>query len=692
MALLAAGGGPHAHQVETQFKSGVTLVTIDVGVLDKDGQPVPGLKASDFEVKLNGRVQPVRSVSFMQASAENEMAGAVGPVFDAVTPALPAATATAVASTPRLFVVLVDDLSFAPTRGRALFAAAERFVGSLGSTDRVGLATTTSTKAVNPTTDRAPIGGALAAMAGAYLDPRAATLTGGKQANFSGPDQSIGISQALAVDRGDVGVLEDAIVRECLDGDRTALQRQSLATVLVENRCASTIQLEARRVAASTKQITERQLRAYVSVIRAMQPANGLKHLILLTDGVALNEDVLALAPVSRAAAEAGVQVSVLMERADMSLADQGRRDVGEVPPRMPARESDVGAPQRRREDAAMFLNGAKTVADNIGGVFHHIVGSPDPFFGRVRSAASAVYRVAVEPPSNTTAGQDFALSARVTRAGFTVVANRRAVAGSATGTTAAAATPAVTEETKRPLTVDEQLERAIATGRPAGGLQLSIASGVRRADDPAQVMVDIAIDIPASAAGPLDTVLGVVDGRGAIRTSRNKKVEPAAPGAPYHIDASLPLPPGSYKLRFAAADASGAIGLVETVVEAKLTMMGTVGTSELLRWTLNAAGEQKRLAGEQIPAEATTLLLALELYPPGADAPPDLLVKIAMGPQGGEAPASERVITPEPRLGALVAEAEYLLAALPPGAYTIRATVMSGATMLGTVSALVRR
>jgi VWFA-related protein len=683
-ALFLLGAGPQAQQPGTQFRSGVTLVTIDVTVLDKDGRPVADLAAKDFEVKLNGRVQAIRTATFLQASAESEMSGAVGPTFDAVTPAVPVTGPARAAVTPRLFVVLVDDLSFAPQRGRALFAATERFVTSLPSTDRVGLTTTTGTTTINPATDRAPITATLKTITGNYSDPRSSTLNGPATGKFTGPDQSMGIAQALAIDRGDSGALEEALVRECFGGDRTAVQRQSLAQIIVENQCASALQNEGRRIAAVIKQTTEQQLRGYASVIRAMQPASGLKHLVLLTDGVGLTQDTERLGPVARAAAESGVQVSVLMEKADMSLSDQGRRD-------MDGKQTDVGSSQRRREDDAMFLNGAKTVADTVGAVFHNIVGTPDPFFERVRMAATAVYRLAVEAPDDTVPGKDFALAARVKREGLIVVANRRAVAASPAPVTAAAASPRFAEEAKKPLTVDEQLQRAIATGRAPRGLEITLARAVRRAEDPAQVVVDVSAEIPASSTGPFDTVLGIVDERGAIRTSK-KQVEAPSGGGPNRLEFSVPLAPGSYKLRFAAADASGAVGVVESAVEARLTTMGAIATSELMRWTVNAEGEQRRVAGEQVPQDAKTLLVALELYPPGAAAPADLLVKIAMAPQGSDAVPNERIVTPELRDGALVAEAEYMLDRLTAGTYTIRATVLSGATPLGTVSTIVRR
>src|SRR5436190_21637599 len=46
------------------FRGGVTLIPVDVSVLDRDGKPVAGLKPADFEIKLDGQSQPVRVVNY----------------------------------------------------------------------------------------------------------------------------------------------------------------------------------------------------------------------------------------------------------------------------------------------------------------------------------------------------------------------------------------------------------------------------------------------------------------------------------------------------------------------------------------------------------------------------------------------------------------------------------------------------
>jgi VWFA-related protein len=245
--FLCAGGSILAQQQSpAPFKSGVTLVTIDVTVFDADGFPVPGLTAADFEVRLNGRVQPVRALTYVQAAfttASAPMAGAVGPAFDASPVTTTPASSNAARGGARVFVIFVDDLSFVSLRGKSLVAAARRFAEGLPPSDVVGLATSSGTRAVNPTRDRAAVGAALDAIVGEFGDP-------------------------AAIDRS---------------------------------------------TAALTKQTTARQVQAYQSVIRAMGGASGIKHLLVLTDGLGLSQDTATVVPVARAAAEAGVQMSVII-------------------------------------------------------------------------------------------------------------------------------------------------------------------------------------------------------------------------------------------------------------------------------------------------------------------------------------------------------------------------------------------
>jgi hypothetical protein len=317
-----------------------------------------------------------------------------------------------------------------------------------------------------------------------------------------------------------------------------------------------------------------------------------------------------------------------------------------------------------------MLANGAHTASDMMGGTFYQITGDADPFFQRIVVASSGVYRLAVEAPKDTAPGRDFTLSARLLKKdGLTVRANRHAVAANpADATTATAApTPAPTRTVVPP---EEQMKRAILTGRALTGIDVAISRALRRAADPSQVSIDVAVTVGASAKGPIKTTFGLVDPGGAIRTS-DKTLEPPEGGAPYRLSFSIPVAPGAYKLRFAALDAGGAVGAAEAVVDAKLAAMGPLLASDVIV--------------EPLPGASKRLLGAIELYPSG-DAPSDLLVKFAlMG--GGPDPLVERVAVPEAVDGVLRAEAEFALDRFGAGDYSIHATVMSGATVLGTAT-----
>jgi hypothetical protein len=617
-------------------------------------------------VRLNNRVQPIRNVTYMQVA--ESMAGAVGPSFDAApSPASAAAPGTA-ATAPRVFIVFVDDMSFSPLAGKELLSAAQRFVSSLPATDVVGLTTTTGTVVVNPTPDRAAILAALPKIVGVFQDPRFAS-SGPREGKNASPDQQVGLAQALDIDRGDMAVLKQAIANECYGGSTQVFLTQSLEQVLAANTCARQVQLSAMRTAAQMKTIVQRQAQAFENVIRAMRSASGIRHLVVLTDGVALSQDTQTMLPVARAAAEAGVQLSVMMDTPDISLADAGRRatSAGQQA------QIDTGAPQRRREDGQMLLNGARTTADMAGGEFYQVTGTPDRFFERIRTASSAIYRLAVEVPPDTPPGKDFSLSARVLkREGVTARANRHAVAAPPGSATAAA--PAAPAPARAVVPPAEQMRRAIATGRAMQGVDISVERAVRRASDPGQVAIDVVLRIAAGAKPPVSTIFGLVDAAGAIRTSDRTLDAPDAGGG-YRLAFTVPVAPGAYKLRFAAADASGAVGAVESPVDATLTPMGP----------LTASG----LTVEDLPGNRRRILAAIELYPTSAAPPADVLVKMAI--VSGSDPVVERVIVPEAIDGALRAEAEFALNTLPPGSYMLRATVVSGATILGTTSRAIK-
>jgi hypothetical protein len=366
----------------------------------------------------------------------------------------------------------------------------------------------------------------------------------------------------------------------------------------------------------------------------------------------------LALAPIAQTSTPVTIDVTV----AGRTAASVANLSAAEFEVEFDGRTQVVRAAEMRPAGAATEMAGA------VGPVFE---AAPMP--------PSAVYRLSIDVPGLKA---DAAINVRLRRGDLNVLSARRAAATAPPSSPAPAAAAGP---------VEDRLRDAVARGRASTGFPLAVGHSVRRASDSSQITLEIAIDIPAATPGPISTLLGIVDARGAIR-SVSRTLEAEKGGGPYRLDLALPLPPATYKLRIAAADAKGTVTSVELPMNAQLGQIGGMARSDLLRMTGDAADRRRAITDDAVPADAVTLFLAMELYAPAAGAPPDLLVNMSLTQEGASTPAAERIVTPELREGALVAEAEFGLQRLLPGRYVARAVVLSGARPLGAIEALVKR
>jgi len=104
------------------FPSRTELVTVDAVVLDDRGRPVRGLTAEDFALSEDGKPQAIVSFEAFDLGAGAEPAAAnvaPGPVATNVGPARPGASS---------FVLLVDDMSLAPSRQETVRTTLTRFL------------------------------------------------------------------------------------------------------------------------------------------------------------------------------------------------------------------------------------------------------------------------------------------------------------------------------------------------------------------------------------------------------------------------------------------------------------------------------------------------------------------------------------------------------------------------------------
>lgn len=653
-----------AQQKPATFRSSVTLVSVDVTALDKDGRPIQGLTADDFQIKLNGRLQPVRTVDYIQAPQANSSASA-GPAADPAAGGRPVVTNVVALKDPKIFILAIDDLSLPPEGGRRTITAARRFVDAQSPAVLVGLMTTSGSVVVNPTLDRAAIANGLKHVVGSFIDPR-------KPSSPESP--SVSIAEAIEIaEHNNTSVQNAAIVRECADGGRLLQTDRGINAVSLYNtKCATDVMSSARLIATLTQGTTNRQITSLSNALGAMKGAPGLKQLVVLSQGVATTRDYLtAFEPVTKAASAAGVQLSVLMEDdddADLSTQAKGVDPFGQ-------KVGGAGTTSLKREDRKMFLASLQVLADAAGGTFERVISNPDGAFTRAALAGSAVYRLGVEAPSDVSGTKPLEVLAAVRRDGVSLHVNHNAVLPAATVVETAA----------------EQVSAAIKHGKPLFGVPMRVAIARRRAAGN-QVELGVGIAVPGTVAGPLHVTIGVIDATGALKQG-TREVPAAADHGDYRLTVPMPVAPGKFRVRLAVEDAAGAVGSVDTRVDAELTTMGALTASDLLTWWKDSTGRPQFLALDNVPAGVTNLSAGLELYlAPGASAPADLKVKLSLFAAGAATPIAEIDVSPRLDRDVLRVESSLPLASLSPGAYTIRATVAAGGQRLGEVSATIRK
>ncbi|HEY2942049.1 MAG TPA: VWA domain-containing protein [Vicinamibacteria bacterium] len=122
LLLVAAAVSAQERREVPTFPSRTELVTVDAVVLDSAGRPVRGLSAQDFSLSEDGKRQAIVSFEAFDLGAGAEPVAASVPPGPVTTNLRPArATASS-------FVLLVDDMSLAPSRQETVRTALTRFL------------------------------------------------------------------------------------------------------------------------------------------------------------------------------------------------------------------------------------------------------------------------------------------------------------------------------------------------------------------------------------------------------------------------------------------------------------------------------------------------------------------------------------------------------------------------------------
>jgi VWFA-related protein len=611
------------------FRSAVDLVTIMVYVVDADGRPVPGLAPEDFTVELDGQRRPVRALDYRETTVA---AAADGPAVTAVT------ADGGLSGGGRVITVLVDDLSFRTSSIDlpAIRAAVQRMTAALSPRDRIGLVTTSGRgPAISPTTDHQRVAAAIQAV-------------NGRATQDSVVGVYVSLIEAIEVlrDGPRSAAFDEVASREC--------RVQNIDVIEV---CRAIIDGQARVVLDETRDRTALQIRAYQSVLASLSGEPRPRLLVLVSDGLATGTGVgftADLARVSRAAAEANVQLYAVVSEGDNAMINEGNRQ------RVAARSAEV----------ALLHDGIESVTGAVGGALLRLVGSADRPFERMLSESSGVYEIGVDaPPGGRARLPEVVVS--VSRPGVVVRANRRALVP-----TVAVARPSA----------DAEVRRVLAEGATVVGVPLSVAATSRRAPGSRDLQLAVDLGVPDSAIAPLDVAFAVVSDQGRTVTSGTGRIDGAPRDGEYKFAFTVPLPAGRYGLRVAVADPDGRVGGVEHPVALDLLPMGRLLASDLQTGWLDEHGTRRFLGLARLPASAVAADISLELYP-ADDTRPDgsVAVQVDVAEVGSPSPASTAVFSPT-----IVRDRWQLRTSIPvdnlsPGLFTVTATVLDGGVAVGT-------
>jgi tetratricopeptide (TPR) repeat protein len=466
------------------------------------------------------------------------------------------------------------------------------------------------------------------------------SLLGHQQEVLSSTGLNIGVTEAIAIsDRHDEQTLLDVSRREC------AIARNPDAF----EECKRDVATQASDIAYRDRQTAETGLRGLLDLLRELALVDGPKTMILLSEGVAVNNPAdLDLVAILAGRARVSLNVMIVDEqRGDISIARNGPTD-----------EAD-----RRRQTSGL----QNIAAASRGGVFH-AVGTAEGVFERLLREMSAYYVLGVEQRPGDLDDGRHRVDVEVQRRGVTV---RSPQAFSLS----AAARP------KR--SPQDNLQSALMSPFAVAEIPLRVTTFTQQDPSAGKVRVSIAADVgqPGPSQVEYSVAYVLVDGDNRVAANFART---ATLGGPAH-PTTEPLPfvstatvdPGVYTLHLAAVDREGRRGSVIRGVNAWKLHDEELATSDLVIASPPAAGEGLRLAVEpHLTSDAVAAFV--ELYA-SVPATLDQLGATFEVADNAEAPALARqpgVMRPGPTPGSRVAQAVIPTLALPPGRYVARVDI----------------
>lgn len=329
-------------QEQATFRSAVELVSVDVSVLDRNGRPLEGLRASDFALAVDGRPRRVASAEFVRLTPSSTP-----------PPAPTHYSSNAHGGAGQLIALVVDQANISTGRARGAAESAIRFLKRLSPMDRVALF---SIPGPGPR-----IGFTLNH---ALVQSQLARITG-HATTALGPNR-LGLGEAARIDRGDQMALNTVADRECTNAERLI--------------CMQELGAEAGELVGEARDRARNSLGALRALLEQFAESNVPKTVVLLSEALVVDQDRPGLEWLGPLAGRGRVALHVL--RIDLPGAD-------------------ASAPRRsfnRGEDVAVAEEGLSLLASLTRGSLHRVAGNADNIFARLSLEMSGYYLLGFEP------------------------------------------------------------------------------------------------------------------------------------------------------------------------------------------------------------------------------------------------------------------------------------------------------
>jgi VWFA-related protein len=403
-AVLATAVISVSAQQSPTFRSGVNLLAVDALVIDRDGQPITGLTAADFTVRINNQLRKIVSADLVRHTTVESKAtlpaGASSPAAGTAPPALIRTPGQIVENT-RTIVIAIDEPSFLPEQIKPAVRAVQAFIRKLDPNDVVGVYVYPFAKAeLDMTHDHA-----------AAIEKLDKTM-GRRDRNPS--MYNLTASDILDITAGDADALRMVILRECAPDDPI---------------CPIAIRGDAMSIGAMYEIEGARRVVGISELIYSLGALPGHKTLVVLSAGM-----MSATKPTGRPdfrsymtrlgeqAARANVQPYFIhMDNSFEELMAANRPSGGRRPDlRVRSALFDAGA----------WASGLERMAGESGGVYMQWkAGTGELVFDRLLRETSAYYLLGVEPTEKDWDGRTLLVNVKTTVKGATVRALRQVIA-----------------------------------------------------------------------------------------------------------------------------------------------------------------------------------------------------------------------------------------------------------------------